>query len=222
MRQRAFFLFLLFVSANHAVSTAAPAAVPGVFRVRVETSAGDFVIEAHRDWAPNGVDRLHELVQAGYFDDSRFFRVVPGFIAQFGIAGDPKVASAWRNRAIPDDPVIQSNKRGFLGYAMTGPGTRVTQIYINLADNTRLDAQGFAPIGQVVCGMEVVDKLYSGYGETSGGGMRAGKQQKMFEEGNAWLDREFPRLDKLLRAKIVSSRAASGIRNCPEVFPWKG
>jgi cyclophilin family peptidyl-prolyl cis-trans isomerase len=171
--------------------------------VKIMTSAGAFVIEAHRDWAPHGVDRFHELVQAGYFDDSRFFRVVPGFIAQFGIAGDPKVASAWRSRTIPDDPVVQSNKRGFLSYAMTGPDTRSTQIFINLADNSRLDAQGFAPIGQVVEGMEVVEKLYSGYGETSGGGMRAGKQQKMFDEGNAWLDREFPKLDRLVRATIV-------------------
>jgi cyclophilin family peptidyl-prolyl cis-trans isomerase len=204
MRMRLAFILLLFTSANQAVITAGTAApVPAVFHVRVETSAGAFVIEAHRNWAPHGVDRLHELVQAGYFDDSRFFRVVPGFIAQFGIAGDPKVASAWRSRTIPDDPVVQSNKRGFISYAMTGPDTRSTQIFINLADNSRLDAQGFAPIGQVVEGMEVVEKLYSRYGETSGGGMRVGRQQKMFEEGNAWLDREFPKLDRLVRATIV-------------------
>jgi len=201
-------LFLLsLVSAHYAVTAAAPvAAVPSVFQVRIETSAGAFVIEAHPDWAPNGADRLQELARSGYFDDSRFFRVVPGFIAQFGIAGDPKVAAVWRSRTIPDDPVKQSNTRGFLGFAMTGPDTRSTQIYINLADNSRLDAQGFAPIGRVVEGMDVVDRLYSGYGETSGGGMRAGKQQKMFEEGNAWLDREFPKLDKLLQAKIVSPK----------------
>jgi cyclophilin family peptidyl-prolyl cis-trans isomerase len=204
MRMRLAFILLLFTSANQAVITAGTAApVPAVFHVRVETSAGAFVIEAHRNWAPHGVDRLHELVQAGYFDDSRFFRVVPGFIAQFGIAGGPKVASAWRSRTIPDDPVVQSNKRGFISYAMTGPDTRSTQIFINMADNSRLDAQGFAPIGQVVEGMEVVEKLYSRYGETSGGGMRAGRQQKMFEEGNAWLDREFTKLDRLVRATIV-------------------
>jgi len=199
------FLFLLFLaSATHAVSTSAPeASVPGVFRVRIETSAGAFIIESRREWAPKGADRLQELVRSGYFDDSRFFRVVPGFIAQFGIAGDPKIAAAWRSRTIPDDPVKQSNTRSFLGFAMTGPDTRSTQIYINLADNSRLDAQGFAPIGRVVEGMDVVEKLYSGYGETSGGVMRAGKQQKMFEEGNAWLDREFPKLDKLVRARIV-------------------
>jgi len=195
-------LFLLLAFAGHPPSTAVSERPAEVFRVRIETSAGTFVIEVHRDWAPHGVDRFHELVRAGYFDDSRFFRVVPGFIAQFGIAGNPKVAQAWRSRTIADDPVIQSNKRGFLSYAMTGPDTRSTRIYINLADNSRLDAQGFAPFAKVVEGMEVVDKLYSGYGETSGGGMRAGKQQKMFEEGNAWLDREFPKLDRLLRAKI--------------------
>jgi peptidyl-prolyl cis-trans isomerase A (cyclophilin A) len=153
---------MLVALAAYPVSCTAPGApVPAVFRVRVETSAGAFVIEAHRDWAPQGVDRFHELVQAGYFDDSRFFRVVPGFIAQFGIAGDPKVASVWRSRTIPDDPVVQRNQRGFLSYAMNGPDTRSTQIFINLADNSRLDAQGFAPIGQVVEGMEVVEKLYS-------------------------------------------------------------
>jgi len=177
------------------------------FRVRFQTTAGDFVIEAHRDWAPRGVDRFHRLVGDRYFDDSRFFRVVPGFIAQFGVAGNPKVAAAFRDRTLPDDPVTQSNMRGFVSYAMTGPGTRSTQLFISLADNSRLDAQGFAPIGRVVEGMDVVDKLYSGYGETSGGGMRGGKQQKLFEEGNAWLDREFPRLDKLLRAGTVESHS---------------
>jgi cyclophilin family peptidyl-prolyl cis-trans isomerase len=178
------------------------APAPRVFRVRIETSAGNLVIEAHRDWAPLGVDRFHRLALIGFFNDSRFFRVVPGFVAQFGIAGKPEVARTWRYKTIADDPVIKSNQRGLVSYAMTGPNARTTQLFINLADNSRLDAQGFAPIGQVVEGMEVVDKLYSGYGETSDGGMRAGKQAKLFEEGNAWLDRDFPKLDKLLRAVI--------------------
>ncbi len=191
-------LFLLAFSCSFA-----EAPVPAIFRVKIETTAGNFVIEAHRDWAPHGVDRLHELVAAKFFNDSRFFRVVPGFVAQFGIAGKPAVAQAWRHKTIPDDPVIKSNLRGFVGYAMTGPSTRTTQLFINLVDNSRLDAQGFAPIGQVVEGMEVVDKLYSGYGETSGGGMRAGKQERLFEEGNAWLDRDFPKLDKLIQASIL-------------------
>jgi cyclophilin family peptidyl-prolyl cis-trans isomerase len=191
--------------ASPLVQSGAAAGTPvlGVFRVRIETTAGNFVIETHRDWAANGVDRFRQLVLAGFFNDSRFFRVVTGFVAQFGIAGTPKIAQAWRDRTFADDPVIKSNQRGFLSYAMTGPNTRTTQLFINLADNSRLDSQGFAPIGQVIEGMEVVDKLYSGYGEASGGGMRGGKQAKLFEEGNAWLDREFPKLDKLIRAVAI-------------------
>ncbi len=176
---------------------------PEVFRVKVATTRGEFTIEARRAWAPMGVDRFYNLVRAGFYDDSRFFRVVPDYIAQFGIGGDPKVASVWRNETIADDPVVQSNTRGFIGYAMTGPHARTTQLYINLRDNSRNDAQGFAPIAKVVAGMEVVDQLYSGYGEDSGGGMRAGKQAPMFEGGNAWLDAGYPKLDKLLRARVV-------------------
>jgi cyclophilin family peptidyl-prolyl cis-trans isomerase len=192
-------------SPSAAAAVVAETPAPNVFRVRVETTAGDFVVEAHRAWAPNGVDRLHQLVLAGLFNDSRFFRVVPGFVAQFGIPGNPKIAQVWRTKTIADDPVVQNNRRGFISYAMTGPNTRSTQLYINMADNSRLDTQGFVPIGQVVEGMEVVDKLYSGYGETSGGGMRGGKQAKLFEEGNAWLDREFPKLDKLVKATLIRS-----------------
>ena len=177
---------------------------PGVYRVKFETTAGDFVIEAHREWAPHGADRLYELVRAKYFDDSRFFRVVAGKWAQFGIAGDPKIALAWRGRTIPDDPVRQSNTPGYVAFAMPGVDQRTTQIYINLGDNAaRQDQQGFSPFGKVVEGMSVVEKLYSGYGENSGGGIRAGKQDKMFEEGNAYLDREFPKLDHLIRATIL-------------------
>jgi peptidyl-prolyl cis-trans isomerase A (cyclophilin A) len=176
-----------------------------VFRVRFETTAGAFVIEAHRDWAPLGAARFHELVESRYFDDSRFFRVVAGKWAQFGIAGDPKIAQAWRNRTISDDPVRQSNTAGYVAFAMTGPDARTTQIYINLGDNSQQnDPQGFAPFGKVIEGMDAVKRLNSEYGENSGGGMRAGKQAKMFEEGNAYLDREFPRLDKLIRARIIS------------------
>jgi cyclophilin family peptidyl-prolyl cis-trans isomerase len=176
---------------------------PEVFQVRFETSQGPFVVEARREWAPQGVDRFFGLVSARFFDDSRFFRVVAGFIAQFGIPGDPKVTAAWKQRTMPDDPVRQSNTRGTIAFAMTGPGTRSSQIFINLADNSRLDAQGFAPIGRVTSGMEVVDRLYSGYGEGAGGGMRGGKQGKILGSGNAWLDAKFPRLDRLVRARIV-------------------
>lgn len=181
---------------------------PATFRVRIETTKGAFVVEAHRDWAPAGVDRFYHLVRAGFFDDSRFFRVRSGFIAQFGIPGVARVAQAWRDRTIPDDPVRRSNRRGFVAYAMTGPNTRTTQLYINLADNSRLDAQGFAPIGEVVEGMDVVDRLNGEYGETSGGGMRGGRQDSLFAGGNRYLDRAFRRLDRLLRATVVQTEGA--------------
>jgi len=177
---------------------------PAVFRVKIETSKGYFVIEAHRDWSPYGVDRFYNLVRAGFFDNSRFFRVRAGFVAQFGIPGDPEIAAIWKNETIPDDPVRQNNTRGFVTYAMTGTNTRTTQLFINLGDNSRLNNEGFAPIGKVIEGMTVVDQLYAGYGEEAGGGMRGGKQGKIFAGGNASLDREFPKLDKLARARVVN------------------
>lgn len=180
-------------------------AAPDSFRVRVETSEGDFVISVHRDWAPVGTDRFYNLVRTGFYDDSRFFRVRAGFIAQFGIPGDPAVSAVWRYREMPDDSVGQSNGRGYLAYAMTGPDTRTTQVYINLADNARLDEQGFAPFGRVTEGMDVVDRIYAEYDESAGGGMRLGRQDRMFNEGNAHLDRDFPELDHLIRATIVES-----------------
>lgn len=177
-------------------------AAPAIFNAKVETSRGFFVIEIERDWAPRGADRFYNLARGGFFDDSRFFRVVPNFIAQFGIAGDPRVAAAWRDRAFADDSARQSNVRGTIAFAMTGPNTRTTQLFISLVDNTRLDSQGFAPIGRVIDGMSVVDSLYSGYGENSGGGMRAGRQAPLFSEGNAYLDRAYPKLDRLIRVTI--------------------
>ena len=176
---------------------------PPRYSVGIETTRGRFVIEVERALAPRGADRFYRLVEAGYFDDSRFSRVVPGFIAQFGIPGDPTITRVWQHRAIEDDSVRTSNVRGTIAYAMTGPNTRTTQLFISLVDNSRLDAQGFAPIGRVVVGMDVVDRLYGGYGESSGGGMRAGKQGRVLEEGNAYLDRSFPRLDHLVRAYII-------------------
>ena len=179
------------------------AKAPEVGLVRVETTKGAFVIEVHRAWAPHGADRFWNLARAGYFDDSRFFRVVAGRFAQFGIAGDPAVSAVWKDRAIPDDPVVQQNVRGAVAFAMTGPNTRTTQLYINYANNHRTqDTAGFAPIGRVVDGMDIVDLLYSGYGETAGGGMRAGRQGRMLSEGNAHLDREFPKLDRLIRVTV--------------------
>ncbi|MDH4046261.1 MAG: peptidylprolyl isomerase, partial [Gemmatimonadota bacterium] len=152
---------------------------PDLFRARFETTQGPFVIEVHRAWAPRGADRFHNLVRAGFFDGSRFFRVVPDFIAQFGIPGDPAVTRVWQDRTFPDDPEGEENLRGTVAFAMKGPDDRRTQLYINLRDNARNDGQGFAVIGRVIEGMAVVDRLYSGYGETSGGGMRAGRQQRL-------------------------------------------
>jgi homoserine O-acetyltransferase len=177
---------------------------PDVFRIKFETTKGEFVVESRREWAPRGADRFYNLARAGFFDDSRFFRVRAGFVAQFGIPGDPRVAAVWRDQAMADDPVRQSNTRGTVSYAMTGPGARTTQLFVNLDDNSRLDAEGFAPVGRVVEGMQVVDSLYAGYGESAGGGMRGGKQGPVFAGGNAYLDREFPKLDKLLKATVES------------------
>ena len=179
-------------------------AAPPKFRVRLDTSKGPIVIEVHRDWAPLGADRFHELVTARYFDDNRFFRVHAGQWAQFGINGDPAVARAWRTRIIRDDPRTQSNVRGMVAFAFAEPNARTTQVYIALKDlSDPQDAQGFAPFGRVVSGMDVADALNSEYGEDSGSGIRAGKQQPLFDGGNAYLDREFPRLDRLLHATVM-------------------
>lgn len=184
---------------QQAVSARAAAAV-GPVEVVVETSQGEFVIAVHRDWAPLGAERFLTLVESGYYDDARFHRVVPDFIVQWGLAGDPAITAEWMNAYIPDDPVVASNTRGRIAFAFTDPGTRATQVYINLVDNVRLDSTGFAPFGEVISGMEVVDALYSGYGEDSGGGLRRGDQTRIVAQGNLHLDREYPLLDRLLRA----------------------
>jgi len=181
----------------------ADAAAPREFRVRLDTSKGPIVVDVHRDWAPHGADRFYDLVTARYFDDSRFFRVVKGQWAQFGINGEPAVAARWRGRTIPDDPVKQSNVRGMVAFAFAEPNARTTQVFIGLRDNSSLDAQGFAPFGRVSQGMDVADALNSEYGETAGGGIRAGRQQQLFDSGNAYLDREFPRLDRIIQARVL-------------------
>lgn len=168
--------------------------------VAVETSQGEFVITVHPAWAPLGAERFLTLVESGYYDDARFHRVVPDFIVQWGLAGDPALTAEWMNAYIPDDPVVASNTRGRIAFAFTDPGTRATQVYISLVDNVRLDSTGFAPFGEVVSGMDVVDALYSGYGENSGGGLRRGDQSRIVTEGNTYLDREYPDLDRLVRA----------------------
>ena len=180
---------------------------PQRYRVQLDTTKGPIVIEVRSDWAPYGADRFYELVTSGYYDDNRFFRVVAGRWAQFGINGDPAVARAWRGKTIPDDPRKESNVRGTVAFAFAVPNGRTTQVYIALSDlSSTQDAQGFAPFGRVVSGMEVADALNSEYGETSGGGIRAGRQQPLYDltgGGNAYLDREFPRLDRIVRARVI-------------------
>ncbi|NNF28068.1 MAG: peptidylprolyl isomerase [Gemmatimonadetes bacterium] len=176
---------------------------PDTFVASVETSAGVFDIEVVRAWAPLGADRFYNLARLGYYDDARFHRVVPGFITQWGVAGDPEVTGVWYDRGMPDDPVRASNVRGSIAFAFTEPGTRSTQVYINMVDNVRLDSTGFAPFGRVVQGMDsVVDSIYSGYGERSGGGVRNGDQRRLVADGNEYLDQAFPELDRLLRIRI--------------------
>lgn len=175
---------------------------PDEFRVRFDTSKGDFVVEVHRDWAPRGADRFYNLVRIGFYDGCRFFRVLDGFVAQFGIHGDPKVSKAWKDATIPDDPVKQSNQKGRITYAISGPDTRTTQLFINFRDNSRLDRMGFAPFGEVVKGMDVVESLYAGYGEGAPRG-RGPDQGRIQAEGNKYLNEHFERLDYIKTARIV-------------------
>ena len=177
------------------------AQAPDSFRARFSTTKGDFVIAVHRAWAPLGADRFYNLVRSGYYDGVRFFRVMPGFMAQFGIHGDTAVTTAWRERRIADDPVRRTNLRGMVTFATAGPGTRTTQIFINYGNNDRLDAMGFAPFGEVVEGMEVVEALYGGYGEGAPRG-RGPDQFRLNVEGEKYLARQFPKLDKINKATI--------------------
>jgi peptidyl-prolyl cis-trans isomerase A (cyclophilin A) len=174
---------------------------PAVYKAKFDTSKGAFVIEVHRDWAPNGADRFYNLIKNGFYDNARFFRVISGFMVQFGINGDPRVSAVWREARIKDDPVRQSNKRGLITFATAGPNTRTTQVFINFADNNGLDRQGFAPFGQVVSGMNVVDSLYSGYGEGAPGGSGP-EQGRIQQEGNNYLTKEFNKLDYIKKATI--------------------
>lgn len=177
---------------------------PDRFRVRMVTTKGDVILEIVRAWAPHGVDRFYNLVDAGYYDDSRVFRAIQDKWVQFGIAGDPRVSAAWRERTIPDDPRMETNARGTVAFAFAVPSGRTTQVFINLRDNAAThDKEPFVPFGRVVAGMDVVDTFNTEYGESSGGGIRAGRQGPMFEAGNAWLDANFPRLDAIRRMVIV-------------------
>ena len=178
-----------------------PASAPDLYRVKLETGKGDIVLEVHKDWAPLGADRFYQLVQSGFFDGARFFRVISGFMVQFGIAGDPKVQSLWRMSPLMDDSVKQSNTKGRISFAMAGPQSRTTQVFINLVNNARLDGSGFAPFGEVVSGMDVVEKLYSGYGESYPGG-NGPRPDLIQTQGNAYLEKDFPRLDFIKKVSI--------------------
>jgi peptidyl-prolyl cis-trans isomerase A (cyclophilin A) len=173
------------------------ATAPATFKANFDTSVGTFVVEAHRDWAPKGVDRFYNLVKNGFFDECRFFRVVPDFIVQFGINGNPAIQSVWRNANLPDDPVKHGNTKGTVVFATAGPNTRTTQLFINLKDNTRsLDRQGFAAFGEVVQGMDVVDKITSQYGERP-------QQGEIQSKGNAYLKPNFPKMDYIKKATVA-------------------
>jgi peptidyl-prolyl cis-trans isomerase A (cyclophilin A) len=175
---------------------------PATYNARFDTSVGVFVVQVHRDWAPKGADRFYNLVKYGYYDEGRFFRVLPDFMVQFGINGDPSVQSSWLNANITDDPVKESNKRGYITFATAGPGTRTTQVFINFGDNSRLDADGFAPFGQVITGMEIVDKINAEYRQKP-------DQGRIQMQGNAYLTQAFPRLDYIRKATIEKPAATS-------------
>lgn len=175
---------------------------PPTYKAKFDTSKGSFVIQVTRAWAPNGADRFYNLVKNGYFDDGRFFRVISGFMAQFGLNGDPALNAKWRVARIQDDSVAQSNTRGMVTFATSGPNARTTQVFISFGDNSRLDGMGFAPFGKIISGMDAVDKLYSGYGEGAPNG-RGPDQNRIQTEGNAYLTQSFPRLDHVTKASIV-------------------
>src|SRR5690606_37685854 len=176
---------------------------PDVSRIRLETTRGTLRLEMRRAWAPHGVDRFYNLVRHGYYDDTALFRIRPGTWAQFGIAGDPAIAQLWRHRTIPDDPRVLSNVRGTVAFAFKDPNGRTTQVFVNLRDNSEThDAEPFVPFARVIEGMEIADAWYDGYGEASGGGIRAGKQDPVFMGGNEYLRKNFPRLDYILKAAV--------------------
>jgi peptidyl-prolyl cis-trans isomerase A (cyclophilin A) len=177
------------------------AKAPATYEVKFSTTKGDFVVQVNRAWAPLGADRFYNLVKHGYFTDAAFFRVVPGFIVQFGLSANPAVNKVWAKANIKDDPVTQSNKPGTLTFATAGPNTRTTQLFINFGNNAPLDGQGFAPFGLVTSGMDVVKQIYSGYGE-------APDQGAITSQGKAYLDKSFPKLDSIKSATIVPAAAA--------------
>jgi peptidyl-prolyl cis-trans isomerase A (cyclophilin A) len=206
MTQRIFttvlFVALVMGLAREASSQIADEQAPATFRARFDTSQGVFVIEVQREWAPLGADRFYTLVKKGFYDDARFFRVLSGFMAQFGLSGDPKVQAEWASANLLDEPPKQSNTRGFVSFAKeSSPNTRYTMVFINYIDNSYLDASGFAPFGRVISGMEVVDKLYSGYGRTN-----VPDQRRIKSDGNAYLAADYPMLDFIKTARIEPAK----------------
>jgi peptidyl-prolyl cis-trans isomerase A (cyclophilin A) len=193
-------LIPLLSSCSSKPKVAGPA--PEQFRAQFTTTKGDFVVLVHRDWAPIGADRFYELMKMRFFDHNYFFRMLPGFIVQWGINGDPKVAKDWSVLSIKDDPVKTSNRRGTVTFATAGPNSRTTQVFINLNDNTGLDGQGFTPFGEVSEGMNVVESLYGGYGEGAPRG-QGPDQQAITERGNDYLEEHFPRLDYIKKTSIL-------------------
>lgn len=176
--------------------------MPDVWQALFDTSKGSYVIEVHKDWAPKGAERFWKLVQMGFFNNTRFFRVRPGFIAQLGLSGDPQTNSLLNASVVDDDPVKQKNEKGTIAFAQSGPRSRRTQMFVNLKNNAVLDKEGFAPFGRVTQGMDVFDKLYSGYGEWEPPG-RGPNATRILTQGNDYLDTHFPKLDKILRVKVV-------------------
>jgi len=174
---------------------------PDSFRVRFTTSKGDFVVKVHRSWAPIGADRFYNLAKAGFYDDARVYRVLEGFMVQFGLNGDALVNAQWKNKVLVDDPVTESNKRGRMTFAKGGPTSRTTEVFVNYRDNPSLDGRGFAPFGEVVEGMDVVDSFYSGYGDGPPRG-DGPYQAQVQARGNAYLDAQFPLLDRIEKAVI--------------------
>jgi peptidyl-prolyl cis-trans isomerase A (cyclophilin A) len=196
---------MLLVATSLLIAAQGCSAPPQTYKVLFATSKGDFTVEVVREWAPKGADRFYDLVSSGFYDDVRFFRVIrtpAPFMVQFGISGDPATSAKWAEANIEDDPVKQSNTRGMITFATAGPNTRTTQVFINYADNSRLDAQGFSPFGRVIAGMEVVDLLHADYGEGAPQG-NGPDQSRIEQEGNAYLTRDFPNLDYIRTARIV-------------------
>jgi peptidyl-prolyl cis-trans isomerase A (cyclophilin A) len=181
-------------------------AAPATYRVRFETSVGTIVVQVNKAWSPNGADRFYNLVKNGYYDDTRFYRVVEGFMAQFGLKGVNAIDQAWRNASFPDDPFTRSNGRGTITFAHAGANTRTTQVFFNFKDNTHLDPSGFTPFGEVVEGLDVMDRIYSGYGELPPAG-KGPDYGKAWVQGNKYLDQDFPEMTKVISATLEATGA---------------